>query len=361
MNEVVAALASTSLPERVHPNDHVNLGQSSNDVIPTAIHLNCVLQCNKSLIPNLRYLAEALEQKALTLKGVVKTGRTHLMDAMPLPMTEEVRAWAHQIHQCVERIESVMSRLYQIAQGGTAVGTGVNTHPEFAQRFAKLLAEDTGMPFVTSPSTYASLSCCDTVVELSGQLKVLAVSLLKICNDLRWMNSGPVCGLGEITLEALQPGSSIMPGKVNPVIPEAVAMVAAQVIGNDATITLAGQSGLFQLNVMLPIVAYNIDQSLNLLGNAVRVLADRAIRTFRVNDEHLRQKLMMNPILATVLTTKIGYEKTAELVKQAYREHRSIREMAKEKTELSDVELDELLSLDHLLGPSTLRRGIMPP
>jgi fumarate hydratase, class II len=242
VNEVIAHLASQCAGMTISANDHVNMGQSSNDVIPTAIHVSAALECQQHLLPNLAYLATVIEKKAATVDEVVKTGRTHLMDAMPIRLSQELGCWALQIRNGIERINASLPRVYKLAQGGTAVGTGINAHPQFAQEFARTLATETGLPFTPNSSFFESLATQDAMVELSGQCKVIAVSLMKIANDLRWMNSGPLAGLGEIELTALQPGSSIMPGKVNPVIPEATAMVAAQVIGNDATITIAGQS-----------------------------------------------------------------------------------------------------------------------
>src|SRR5699024_1627020 len=252
---------------------------------------------------------------------------------------QELGGWAAQINSGTARIEAALERVRQLAQGGTAVGTGINAHPEFGERFAKQISQASGSTFAASPNYFESLSSQDAAVELSGQLKTVAVSLMKIANDLRWMNSGPLAGLGEIALPALQPGSSIMPGKVNPVIPEAVAMVAAQVIGNDATITIAGQSGNFQLNVMLPVVAFNLLQSIELLANAARVLADSAIAGFTVNKARLDDALDRNPILVTALNPVIGYEKGAAVAKQAYKEGRPIREVAERETDLSAAEL----------------------
>jgi len=348
VNEVLAALATRKLGRPVGANDHVNCGQSSNDVIPTAIHVSAALACRRHLLPALTYLVETLEAKAASLDHITKTGRTHLMDAMPIRFGQELAGWALQIRRGLERIESTLPRLCKLAQGGTAVGTGINAHPDFAGQFAALLSEETGLPFRPNDSFCESLSCQDTAVELSGQLKVVAVSLMKIANDLRWMNSGPLAGLGEIELTALQPGSSIMPGKVNPVIPEAVAMVAAQVIGNDATIAVAGLSGNFQLNVMLPVIAYNLLQSLDILGNASRLLADKAIADFRVNQDTIGRSLAKNPILITALNPVIGYAKAAEIAKAAYRQGRPIIEVAVEMTDLSREELEKLLDPIHL-------------
>jgi fumarate hydratase class II len=343
-NEVIARLASASLGKPVHPNDHVNMCQSSNDVIPAAIHLSAATTVSEALLPALAHLAEAIETKARVLADVVKTGRTHLMDAMPV-------GWAAQLRSCHARVAGVLARLSGLAQGGTAVGTGINAHPEFGSRVAAALAAHTGIAFHSAANYFEAMSSQDTAVELSGQLKTTAVSLMKIANDLRWMNSGPLAGLAEITLPALQPGSSIMPGKVNPVIPEAVAMVAAQVIGNDGAITIAGQSGNFQLNVMLPVIAHNLLQSIELIANAARVLADTAITGFAVNRERLNEALARNPILVTALNPVIGYEKGAAIAKKAYAEGRPIREVAARESGLNDAELKKLLD------PLELTRG----
>ncbi len=351
VNEVLARLASDIAGTTVGANDHVNMGQSSNDVIPTAIHVSAAIQCQNVLLPGLHHLAEVIEQKAASLKHVTKTGRTHLMDAMPLTMAQELGAWALQIRNAIERINVTLPRVYKLAQGGTAVGTGINADPQFAEKFTAALSEETGLAFKPNDSFFESLSAQDTIVELSGQIKVIAVSLMKIANDLRWMNSGPLAGLGEIELIALQPGSSIMPGKVNPVVPEATAMVAAQVIGNDATITVAGQAGTFQLNVMLPVIAYNILQSIELIGNAAKVLADKAIAPFTVREGNLQEALSKNPILVTALNPIIGYEKAAQVAKAAYKQGQPIIDVAEEMTDLSREELKKLLD------PQALTKG----
>jgi fumarate hydratase class II len=350
-NEVLANLAGERLGRKIHPNDHINMSQSSNDVIPTAIHLSAYLALHEELFPALNHLLQTLLEKAAAVDHVVTTGRTHLMDAMPVRLGQEVRGWATQIEQGRQRLEATLPRLAMLAQGGTAVGTGINAHPEFGQRIAARLAAMTGLPFVTSDNYFVSLSSQDTAVEVSGQLKTLAVSLLKIANDLRWMNSGPIAGFGEIVLPALQPGSSIMPGKINPVIPEAVTMVCAQVIGNDLTITIGGQSGNFQLNVMLPVIAYNLLQSMTLLAKASVVLADQAIAGFTVNEARIADLVGRNPILVTALNPVIGYELGAKIAKQAYAEGRSLKEVALEQTQLTSEELD------HLLDPHQLTEG----
>lgn len=349
-NEVIAALAARRLGSAVHPNDHVNMCQSSNDVIPTAIHLSAALALRRELTPALEHLAEALRTRGRELEATVKTGRTHLMDAMPVTLGQELSGWRTQIENGLARLKAVEPRLLALAQGGTAVGTGINAHPEFGRRFCEELAALTQVPFVPARNYFEALSTQDTAVELSGQLKVIAVSLMKIANDLRWMNSGPLAGLAEIALPALQPGSSIMPGKVNPVIAEATAMAAAQVIGNDAAITVAGQSGNFQLNVMLPVIAHNLLQSIVLLARVARLLADRAITGFKVNEARLAEALERNPILVTALNPVIGYEKGAAIAKRAYAEGRPIREVAGELTDLPREELARLLDPAELVS-----------
>jgi fumarate hydratase class II len=349
-NEVIARLASRGSGLEVHPNDHVNYGQSSNDVIPAALHVSACLQCHGVLLPALHELESMILRRAQELSGIVKTGRTHLMDAMPLRLDQELGAWATQVRKGRERIGNALVHLQQLALGGTAVGTGVNAHPEFGSRVAARLAETTGIGFVANADTFEALACQDAAVAMSGQLKTLAVSLLKISNDLRWMNSGPLAGLGEIELPALQPGSSIMPGKVNPVIPEAVAMACAQVIGNDATITVAGQSGNFQLNVMLPVVAYNLLQGIELLAAAAAALAEKAIAGFTVNRGNIEEPLRRNPILVTALNRVIGYEKGAAIAKRAWAEGRPVIDVAVEMTGLGREELEALLDPMQLTG-----------
>ena len=349
-NEVIAHLAARTAPA-VHANDHVNMGQSSNDAIPTAIHVSAALLLRESLLPALAHLATVIAAKETASAGIVKTGRTHLMDAMPVTLSQELSGWRTQIENGAARLRAVEPRLLCLAQGGTAVGTGINAHPQFSRAFCRALTHLTGIDFQPNRNFFEALSAQDAAVELSGQLKVVAVSLMKIANDLRWMNSGPLAGLGEITLPALQPGSSIMPGKVNPVIPEAAAMVAAEVIGNDAAITIAGQSGNFQLNVMLPVIAWNLLESIRLLANVVRLLADEAIVGFKVNRDRLAEALDRNPILVTALNPVIGYEKGAAIAKRAYAEGKPIREVAAALTDLSAAQLAQLLD------PAELARG----
>jgi fumarate hydratase class II len=342
-NEVISNLANQGNEIGVHPNDDVNMGQSSNDVIPTAIQVSAALVASGKLIPSLLHLAETLDIKAEELDVVVKTGRTHLMDAMPVTFGQELGCWSQQIRSNIKRIKSALKRVRRLPQGGTAVGTGINAHPEFGPRVASVLEKLTGVKFRSSENYFEGISSQDASVELSGQLKTLACSLMKISNDLRLMNSGPLAGIGEINLPALQPGSSIMPGKVNPVIPEAVCMVCAQVIGNDSTITVAGQSGAFQLNVMLPVVALNLLQSLEILSTASNVLADKAIAGFTVREDNIQSVLERNPILVTALNPVIGYETGAVIAKKAYKKGKPIKEVALKTTELSAKELDQLL------------------
>lgn len=342
-NEVIATLASRELGDTVGANDHVNFGQSSNDVIPTAIHVSAALELENRLLPALYHLSDVIEGKALTLGKYCKTGRTHLMDAMPVTLEQVLLGWCDQLRQDIQRLKECQQRLCKLPQGGTAVGTGINTHSDFAVTFALKLGELTGVSFARADNFFSLIGSQDNAVALSGQLKTTAVSLIKIANDLRWMNSGPLAGLGEITLEALQPGSSIMPGKVNPVIPESVAMVGAQVIGNDAAITVAGQSGNFELNVMLPVIAANLLDSLNLLTNSATLLADKAIASFEVNEDKLQESLASNPILVTALNPVIGYAKAAEIAKMAYKERRPIIDVAEEQTDLPRSELEALL------------------
>ncbi len=349
-NEVIAHLAAAAAGREVHPNDDVNMGQSSNDVIPSAIHVAACLACHENLLPALRNLKSAIDRRARELGRVPKTGRTHLMDAMPLTLGQELGAWAAQIAACIDRINSGLQRLCELAIGGTAVGTGVNAHPEFAAHVVRHLSQTTGFKFKSAANKFAHMASQDAAVEMSGQLRVLACALTKIANDLRWMNSGPLAGLGEIELPALQPGSSIMPGKVNPVIPESVAMVCAQVIGNDLTITVAGQSGNFQLNVMLPVIALNLLQSIEILSNASSALADQAIAGFTVNRQRIAENLARNPVLITALNSQIGYEQGAAIVKQAYREKRAVIDVAREVTGLAEAVLQRALDPMRLTG-----------
>src|SRR5690348_12157156 len=349
-NEVIAHVATAS-NVKIHPNDHVNYGQSSNDVIPTAIQVSATLATTEQLLPALKYLRKAMDKRARELRNVAKTGRTHLMDAMPVTFGQEISGWSAQVGSAIERIEDTLKRMRRLPQGGTAVGTGINADPKFARAICAELSKATGVKFAPLDNFFEGMSAQDAAVELSGQLKALACALMKISNDLRWMNSGPLAGLGEIELPALQPGSSIMPGKVNPVIPEAMTMVCAQVIGNDATITVGGLSGNFQLNVMLPVIAYNLLQSISILASASRLLADKAVAGFKVNSARVKEALALNPILVTALNPVIGYEKGAATAKQAYKQKRPILDVALETTGLPKQQLQKLLD------PVALTRG----
>ena len=352
-NEVIANLASRYSKLDINPNDDVNMSQSSNDVIPTAIKLSAIMDLDGKLFPALDELIDSIEKKAKSLEGVIKTGRTHLMDAMPIDFSEELGAWASQLSASKEMLRTIEKRFFELPQGGTAVGSGINAHKNFSKYFAQELSKlcNSKKRFSASKNFYQELSAQDCSVQLSGELKNLAIVLMKISNDLRWMNSGPLAGLSEIELKALQPGSSIMPGKVNPVIPEAVAMASADVIGNDVSITVAAQSGSFQLNVMLPVIAYNLLKSINLIAGSMKALSKNAIKTFKVNEKNLESSLSKNPILVTALNPIIGYEKAAEIAKKAYKENRPIIEVAAQETDLSKAKLLKLLD------PKKLAKG----
>ena len=352
-NEVIANLAFKLSGVQIDPNDDVNMSQSSNDVIPTAIKVSAYKDLTEKLYPALEKLIIEIEKKESSLKGIIKTGRTHLMDAMPLEISQELSAWSSQLKNSKKTLVFLEKRLLEMPLGGTAVGTGINAHPRFAKTFAKELSTLMGgkCKAISSENFFHELSAQDTAVQVSGELKNLAVVLMKISNDLRWMNSGPLAGLSEIELKALQPGSSIMPGKVNPVIPEAVAMASADVIGNDVTITMAAQSGNFQLNVMLPVIAYNLLKSMALLTGGMKVLADKTIKSFKVNKKALESVLNKNPILVTALNPVIGYAKAAEIAKKAYKENLPIIEVALEETDLTRAQLNKYLD------PKKLTKG----
>jgi fumarate hydratase class II len=352
-NEVIANRATQILKgkEKVHPNDHVNMCQSSNDVIPTAIHLSAYLDTHERLLPTLRHLEETIGKRAGEFEEVVKTGRTHLMDAMPITFGQELGGWAKQVAQGMERIESVLPRLSRLALGGTAVGTGINAHPEFAKKAIENITSATGLPFSETDDHFAAQSSMDTAVELSSQLKVLASALMKIANDLRWLGSGPISGLSEVTLPALQPGSSIMPGKVNPVICETMMMACGQVIANDLAVTIGNERGNFQLNVMLPLIIHNLLESITVLANASALLAEKVIKGFTPNTWHTENLLGRNLMLVTSLNPIVGYDKAAEIAKKAYAESRPIKEVAAELTGMSAEELDKILD------PKRLTKG----
>ena len=342
-NEVIANLASKQSKISIHPNDDVNMSQSSNDVIPTVMQCSYHCDLSKKLLPTLDLLINSIEQKAATVKGITKTGRTHLMDAMPIDMSEELLAWSEQLKTSKVSIEDVCEKLLYLPQGGTAVGTGINAHKRFAKEFAKEISKLAKVKIKPSNNFYRSLSAQDLSVQLSGELKNLAVILMKVSNDLRWMNSGPGSGISDITLKSLQPGSSIMPGKVNPVIPEAAIMSCSQIIGNDSTITYCGQSGNFQLNVTLPVIAYNLIQSINLASNTAVSIAKKAVSTFVINEKNILASLNANPILVTALNRIIGYEKGAYIAKKAYKLGKPIVEVALQETDLTEKELLKLL------------------
>jgi fumarate hydratase class II len=350
-NEVIANLASKASKLSIDANDDVNMSQSSNDVIPTAICISALIDMHRLLLPNLDILIKSIDTKMLKLKGKVKTGRTHLMDAMPIDFSQELSGWKAQLEASKRSLVTATNRMNELSQGGTAIGTGINSHKDFSKNFCIQVNQLSKLKTKPAKNFFQGLSSVDNAVELSSALKNLSIVLMKISNDLRWMNSGPLTGLGEIELEALQPGSSIMPGKVNPVIPEAVAMACADVIGNDTSITVAGQSGNFQLNVMLPVVAYNLLKSINLLGNAMPLLANKAIKTFKVNTKNIDESLSKNPILVTALNRIIGYSKAAAIAKKAYKENKPIIDIAHEETGMSKAELKKLLN------PSKLTKG----
>ena len=350
-NEVIANLASKKARIKINPNDHVNMSQSSNDVIPTAICISALLDTHRLLLPSLDALIKIIDKKGLSLKGQVKTGRTHLMDAMPIDFSQELSGWSAQLKTAEKGIILAAKEIALLPQGGTAIGTGINAHKDFGKIFASEVQKLSKLNVKTSSNYFKSLSAQDSAAQLSSSVKNLSLVLTKISNDLRWMNSGPLTGLGEIELEALQPGSSIMPGKVNPVIPEAVAMACADVIGNDLTVSIASQSGNFQLNVMLPVIAYNLLKSISLMANSMPLLAVKAIKNFKVNKNNIAESLGMNPILVTALNREIGYEKAALISKKAYKEKRSIIDVAHEETEIS------INKLKRLLNPSKLTKG----
>lgn len=350
VNEVISHLCAQANLE-VHPNDHVNCSQSSNDVFPSSIRIACASLLSQQLLPALKHLEDTISARATELAERVKTGRTHLMDAMPVTFGQVLSGWANQVAANRQRLVLALNEISQLPQGGTAVGTGINTPPGFAATFARCLSEDTDIAFTPAEQPFTKIGAQDDLAALSGCLKTLAVTLLKISNDLRWMNSGPLAGLGEISLPELQPGSSIMPGKVNPVIPEATAMAATQVMGLDAATTSACGSGNFELNVMLPIIGNNLIQAIKLMAGSATSLADKAIAGFTVNHDNIQRPLAKNPILVTALNAIIGYSKAADIAKKAYREQRDIIDVAADETNLSREELTQLLDPQRLTHP----------
>ena len=350
-NEVIATIASKKARIKINPNDHVNMSQSSNDVIPTAICISSMLDTEHSLLPALEHLIKTIDKKGSSLKGKVKTGRTHLMDAMPIDFSQELSGWSAQLKAVKKSIQAAVKEMSYLPQGGTAIGTGINAHKDFGRIFAVEVKKLSKLDVKTSSNYFKSLSSQDAAAQLSSSVKNLSLVLTKISNDLRWMNSGPLTGLGEIELEALQPGSSIMPGKVNPVVPEAVAMACADVVGNDVTVSIASQSGNFQLNVMLPVIAYNLLKSITLMANVMPFLANKAIKTFKVNEANISESLGKNPILVTALNREIGYDKAAKIAKKSYKENRAIIDVAHEETGIS------ISQLKALLDPAKLTKG----
>jgi fumarate hydratase class II len=339
--EILGGVIGSKKP--VHPNDHVNASQSSNDVIPTALHVSAYLAIEGVLEPGLKRLAEALDRKAKELDPVVKIGRTHLQDAVPVRLGQEFSGYAQQARNTLDRLAAVKPRLAELPLGGTAVGTGLNAPPDFAPQVIARLAERTGCPFVAAPNRFEGMGGKDAAVEASGALKTIATSLTKIANDIRWLASGPRCGIGEVSIPSLQPGSSIMPGKVNPVIPESVLMVAAQVVGNDVTITLAGMSGVFELNVMMPLIAYNLLQSIEILGHSARLLAERCVEGIEANRERCEELVEKSLAMVTSLVPKIGYDAAAEIAKESVKTGKTVREICRERKVLPEAELKEAL------------------
>ena len=348
-NEVIAGRGNELLTGRkggrspVHPNDHVNLGQSSNDVIPSAIHIAALIEIRDHLLPSLNHLQKALKEKADDFKAIRKIARTHLQDAVPMSLGQEFGGYARQMELGILRLKGLDTPLSELALGGTAVGTGLNTHPEFAKKVIAGISEETGCPFREAEDHFEAQAARDAVVETSGVLKTIAVSLMKIANDIRWLSSGPRCGLGEISIPSLQPGSSIMPGKVNPVVPEVVLQVAAQVMGNDTVITLSGQAGNFELNVMLPVMAYNLLQSIQLLDRAVTTFCERCIREISVNIEKCTSNLEQSLALVTAMVPALGYDKAADIAKEAFETGKTIREVAIEKGVMPENKINEIL------------------
>ena len=357
-NEVIASRANEFATGKrggkdpVHPNDHVNMQQSSNDAIPTAMHIAAALAINNDLIPALQHLAQALQEKADQFDPIIKIGRTHLQDATPIRLGQELSGYAQQARLAVVRAQKAIQALRELPLGGTAVGTGINSHPDFARQAIQIIAQKTGIDFVEAKNHFEAQAAKDGIVEVSGQLKTIAVSLTKIANDIRWLASGPRCGLGEISIPSTQPGSSIMPGKVNPVMSEMALQVAAQVIGNDATIAWAGAFGsTFELNVMMPVMAYNILQSIALLSRAARIFADRCVNGIEANKDRCQSLVEQSLAMCTSLAPKIGYDKAAEIAKESHKTGKTVRQVAQEKKLMSDAELNKLLDAHRMTQP----------
>ncbi len=348
-NEVASNIANRKLGSAVgsktpvHPNDHVNMGQSSNDAIPTAIHLAAAVAVHEKLLPSLQILFQALDAKAKAFAKIVKTGRTHLQDATPMTLGQEFSGYANQVKKSRERLQAALPSLCELAIGGTAVGTGINTHPEFGKRVSEKLAKKLGMPFKEAENHFEAQASKDACVEMSGVLKTVAASLFKIANDIRLLGCGPRCGLAELKLPEVQPGSSIMPGKVNPVIPEALLQVCVQVIGNDVAVTLGGASGNFELNVMMPVIAHNLLESINLLSNASKMFAEKCVVGLEADTEKISSLIEQGLMLATALAPAVGYDQAAAIAKKAYKENKTVRQVAREMVDLAEEELDALL------------------
>ena len=350
MNEVIASRANETITGKkggkfpVHPNDHVNLGQSSNDVIPSALHISALSRIKDRLVPALAHLKKSLLHKTSEMGDVKKIGRTHLQDAVPLFLGQEFSGYARQVALGIKRIEAVEDRLAELALGGTAVGNGLNTHPDFAEKIVVLISKYSNLNFTEAENHFEAQGAQDAAVETSGALKTIAVSLVKICNDIRWLGSGPRCGLGEISIPSVQPGSSIMPGKINPVIPEAVIQAAAQVMGNDTTIMIGGQAGNFELNVMLPVIAYNLLQSIDILSSGADVLAEKCIDGIHANRENCAGNIEKSLAIATYLVPHVGYDKAAAIASKAHETGKTIIQVAGEEEILSEKELNKIFN-----------------
>jgi fumarate hydratase, class II len=356
-NEVVARLASKALEGDVHPNDHVNFGQSSNDVIPTAIHIASRLALEEDLIPALDRLAGVLREKAQAFDGIVKSGRTHLMDATPVRLGQEFGGYATQVEKGVERVRTASEELAELALGGTATGTGINTHADFAGKAIAEISRLTGHTFHEAPDHFEAQAARDALVHAHGALNTVAVSLMKVADDIRWLSSGPTSGISEIALPAIQPGSSIMPGKVNPVLSEALMMVSARVAGNHTTLTIGGGRGNFELNVMMPVMAAAFLESATILAGGVRAFTDGCVRGIRANEARARELLERNPSIATALNLHIGYDRASEVAKQAAREGRSVRDVVQEQGLLPEEKLDEALDVRSMTEPGLPKKG----
>ncbi len=356
-NEVAANVANLALGSAVgtkkpiHPNDHVNMGQSSNDIIPTAIHVAAAVMTKEKLLPALKTLQTTLGKKAKDFNKIVKTGRTHLQDATPILLGQEFSGYEYQVKLGITRIENALKSVYELAVGGTAVGTGINTDAQFGKLVSEVLAKKLGVPFKESDNHFEAQASKDACVDLSGALKTVAVSLTKIANDVRWLSSGPRCGISEIIIPPVQPGSSIMPGKVNPVIPESMLQVCAQVIGNDVAITMGGQSGSFELNVMMPLIGHNLLQSIHIMANAVKMFEEKCVRGIEANLKKIEETVERSLMLATPLAPVIGYDKAAEISKKAFAENKTVRELALATLDLSKEQLAEILDPSKMVVP----------